>query len=244
VAEEKKSLFERYVPVVVPAATLIATLFLQHQRPVALGLVALAFIALALSAFPWILRKVREHRASTYEREVVKDAMAEVGRYVRKFVELTDIQTNDSIDAVVFGNLCGRNDANYNTLHVIEPIVFDELCEQLNSRVLERGASYEELRATVEELTYLVNTFCRYLIGPIYEQVPTRLTPGVLALYTPQIGGELIQYRERFTAFRDSYADFLKELEVKLPRPLGLGFYVAGPKPLKSLTGGKTIAQL
>ncbi len=242
--DEKKSLFERYVPVVVPLAALIATLFFQHQRSVALGLIALAFASVAMSSFPWFLRKGREDRVKRREKQVVKVAMAEIGRHVRKFAQLTNLQTTDSINYIVFGNLCGSNDANYNSLHVSMPNMFDELCKQLSSRVAIRSASYEELRATVDEFNYLVSSFCRYLICPIYEQVPTRLTPEVLARYTPQIEDELIQYRERFTSFKDSYCDFLRELEEKLPRPLGLGCWFAGPKTLKSFTGGKPTADL
>ncbi len=107
-----------------------------------------------------------------------------------------------------------------------------------------RDSSYKSLRATVNEFNFLVSSFCRYLVDPVYEQVPTRLTPEVLARYTPQVEGELIQYRERFVSFKDSYSDFLRELEERLPRPLGLGCYIQGPKPLKGLPGGKTIAQL
>jgi hypothetical protein len=244
VTDEKKSLFERYGPVVVSLAALVTTLFFQHQRSVALALIALAFAALGMSAFPWFLRKVRERRVSRREKQVVNVAMSEIARHIRKFAQLTNLQTTDSIDYIVLGNLCGRNDDLYNSLHVVVPNIFDELCGQLNRRVAERGARYEELRATVDEFNYLISSFCRYLICPIYERVPTRLTPDVRVRYTQQIEDELIQYRERFTSFKDAYSDFLRELEEKLPRPLGLGSYFQGPKPLKSVTGPKTIAQL
>jgi hypothetical protein len=239
VTDEKKSLFERYMPVVVPFAALIATLFFQHQRSVALGLIALAFASLALSTFPWFLRKVRERRVNRREKEVAKVAIAEISRHIRKFAQFTNLQTTDSLFAIVFGNLCGSNDAHYKSLHIIPPNIFDELCAQLSSRVADRGDSYQALRATVDEFNYLVSSFCGYLADPIYEQVPTRLTPEVLARYTPQIEGQLIRYRERFFSFLDPYLEFLRELEQNLPRPLGLGCYIEGPKPLKSLPGAK-----
>jgi hypothetical protein len=243
VTDEKKSLFERFTHFIVPAVAVVASLF-QQQRSLAWALVALAFVSLAMSTVPWLVRKFREYRVRQREKQVVKTAMAEISRYIRKFAQLTNLCTTDSIYSIVFGNLCGSNDGHYNSLHVTMPNIFDELCEQLSSRVAERGASYHQLRATVNEFNYLVNSFCRYLICPIYEQIPTRLTPDVLARYTPQIEAELIQYRERYNNFRDSYSEFLRELEEKLPRPLGLGCWLAGPIPLKSLAGGKTIAQL
>ncbi len=242
--DEKKSLFERYGPVAVSLAALVTTLFFQHQKPVALALVALAFAALAMSAFPWFLRKIRERRVNGREKRVSKVAMAEISRHIRKFAQLTNLQTTDSLFAIVFGNLCGSNDANYKSLHVIPPNIFDELCAQLSGRAADRGGSYQDLRATVNEFNYLVSSFCRYLTDPIYEQVPTRLTPEVQARYTPQIEGQLVRYRERFFSFLDPYLEFLRELEENLPRPLGLGCYIEGPKPLKSFTGGKTIGQL
>jgi hypothetical protein len=241
-ADEKKSVFERFSQFVVPLVVAVAALF-QHQRSIALALIAFGCLSLVVSTVPWFLGKFREHMVNRREKRVVKVAMAEIGRHVRKFAQLTNLQNTDAIYYIVFNNLCGSNMGYYDSLHVILPNIFAELCEQLSSRVADRDTSYKSLRATVNELTYLVSSFCRYLVDPVYEEVPTRLTPEVLARYTPQVEGELIQYRERFVSFKDSYTDFLRELEEKLPRPLGLGCYIQGPKPLKGLAGGKTIAQ-
>jgi hypothetical protein len=192
VTDEKKSFFERYVPVVVPLAALVATLFFQHQRSVALGLIALAFASLAMSMFPWFLTKVRECRVNRREKQLVEVAMSDISRHIRKFAQLANLQNTDAFYYIVFNNLCGSNMSYYESLHIILPNIFAELCEQLTSRVAERDSSYKALRSTVNEFNYLVSSFCRYLADPVYEQVPTRLTPEVLTRYTPQVEGELI----------------------------------------------------
>jgi hypothetical protein len=243
VSDEKKNLFERFSQFVLPLVVAVAALF-QHQRSVALALIGFGCLSLVVSTVPWFLVKVREHTVKRREKQMAKAAMVEIGRHVRKFAQLTNLQNTDAIYYIVFNNLCGSNMGCYESLHVILPNIFAELCEQLSGRIADRDSSYKSLRATVNEFTYLVSSFCRYLVDPVYEQVPTRLMPEVLARYTPQVEGELIQYRERFVSFKDSYSDFLRELEERLPRPLGLGCYIQGPKPLKGLPGGKTIAQL
>ena len=49
--EEKKSIFERFAQFVVPVVVAVTALF-QQQKSVGLGLVALAFVLLALSTAP------------------------------------------------------------------------------------------------------------------------------------------------------------------------------------------------
>jgi hypothetical protein len=248
VSDEKKSTFERFSQLVVPSVVAVATMFFQHQRTVALALIAFGCLSLVLSTFPWLAKRYREHRLKRRETGIVKVALVNISRHIRKFAQFTDLNTTDAVNGIVFGSLCGNNMAHYEGLHITEPRVFDDLREQLSSRVTlqaaERTPSYDALRMTVEEFSYLVSSFCRYILNPLYEQVPTKLTGELRGRYSPQIQGELIQFRERFVSFLNSYTEFLRELEEHLPRPLGLGCYIHGPKPLQILQGGKTITEL
>jgi hypothetical protein len=67
----------------------------QHQKSVALGLVALAFASLALSEFPWLLRKIRERGVNRLEKRLVKVAMSNIARHIRKFAQLTGLQVRN-----------------------------------------------------------------------------------------------------------------------------------------------------
>ena len=246
--DEKKSIFERFSQFVVPLVVAVAAMFFQHQRTVALALIALGCLSLAVSTFPWLAHRFGERRLKRRETEVVKVALINIGRHVRKFAQFTDLNTRDGVNGIVFGDLCGNNMGHYEGLHILEPRLFDDLREQLSNRVAlrsaERKPSYDALRMTVDEFSYLASSFCRYILNPIYEQVPTKLTDELRGRYTPQIQSELIQLRERFVIFLSSYTEFLRELEEHLPRPLGLGWYIQGPKPLQILQGAKTIAEL
>jgi hypothetical protein len=245
--EEKKSLFERYAQTIVPAAAAIATVFFHNQKSVAIGLITLALVSLALSTIPWLAKKLRQLRLARQEGRRVAAAMVEMGRYVRKFTELAGIQNTDTLYYIVFHYLCGANGTWHGSLELAPAKMFFDLSEQLVSRYAERvreGARYEDLRATVEELNYVVSSFCSYYARPVYEKVPAKLRPELNQQYTPLVEQGLVQYRERLVAFLDSYGDFLKELDQRLRRPLGLGSYFEGPKPLtKSLPEAKAILQ-
>jgi len=248
VSDEKKSIFERFSQFVVPLVVAVAAMFFQHQRTVALALIGFGCLSLVVSTFPWLAKRYRKHRLKQRETEVVKVALGNISRHVRQFSQFTDLNTTDAVNGIVFGSLCGNNMAHYGGLRIVEPRIFNDLREQLSSRVAlrtaERNPSYQALRMTVEEFSYLVSAFCRYVLNPIYEQVPTKLAGELRGRYSLQIQGELIQFRERFVSFLSSYTEFLRELEERLPRPLGLGYYIQGPKPLQILHGGKMIAEL
>jgi hypothetical protein len=243
--EEKKSLFERYAQFIVPGAVAVATMF-QKQKSVALALIGLGFVSLAASTVPWLLKKLRQRKLALQERRQTATAMVDMGRYVRKFNELAGIQNTDTLHYVVFHYLCGTNGTWHASLELAPAKMFFDLCEILTSRYSERvrrGASYEDLRATVEELNNIVSSFCSYYARPIYEKVPGKLRPELAKQYTPLVEEGLVQYRERLVAFLASYGDFLKELDQSLRRPLGLGFYFEGPKPLKALSEAKAVLQ-
>jgi len=246
--EEKKNLLERYAQTLVPAAAVVATLFFQKQRSVALGLIALGLVSFAASTVPWVRKKVRQRRLAHQEKLQAATSMTEMGRYVRKFVELAGIENTDTLHYIVFSYLCGSNGSWHGSLGLAPAKLFKDLSEQLADRYAERlrrGPSYEDLRATVEELNYLVSSFCSDYANLVYEKVPGQLRPELTRQYTPLVEGGLIKFRERVVvSFLDPYSDFLKELDAKLARPLGLGSYFEGPKPItKSLPEVKAVLQ-
>jgi hypothetical protein len=246
-SEEKKSLFERYAQFIVPVVVAVASVF-PKQKSVALSLVALAFVSLAASTVPWLLKQLKQRRLAHRERLQVVAATTEIGRYVRKFKELSGIQNNDTLHYIIFSNLCGCNGGWHGSLELAPAQIFAALSEQLGNRYtarMGRGGSYENLKATVEELNYLVSSFCDYYAKPIYEKVQGQLRPELAMQYTPLVERGLIQFRERLVGFLGSYSDFLKELDEKLARPLGLGWYFEGPKPLtKAIPEARILSQL
>jgi len=78
-----------------------------------------------------------------------------------------------------------------------------------------------------------------YVVCPVYEKVPLKLSPELLNIYnTSSLERDLIQFRERYDRFLGSYMDFLKSLDRKLTRrlePAPFGYYFERPKPLASL---------
>lgn len=229
--QEKKSIFERFTQVVLPLVVAVAALF-QQQRSVALALIGLAFASLALSTAPWVFQKIRHWRATRREKLVVAAAMKDLGRHVRKFGQLTSIQTTDTLHHLVFTNLCGSNMDHYQSLHLPPGMFFDELAKQLSTRMTVRAANYEALQASVKEFSYLISAFCGYYASPIYEQVPGKLSPKTAWRYSPHVEKGLIEFRERLVSFLGAYMDFLRELDEKLTRPLAMGYYFQGPPPL------------
>jgi len=244
--EEKKSLFERYAQFIVPGAVAVATMF-QKQKSVALALIGLGFASLAASAAPWVRKRFRQRRLAVAEKLQAAAAMVDMGRHIRKFKELAGIQNTDTLHWIVFHYLCGSNGTWHGSLELAPAKMFFDLSEQLASRYaqrMSRGASYEALRATVDELNYIVSSFCSYYARPVYEKVSGKLQPELSKQYTPLVEEGLIQYRERLVAFLGSYGDFLKELDEKLDRPLRLGSYFESPKPItKSLPQLKPVLQ-
>jgi hypothetical protein len=245
-SEEKKSLFERYAQFVVPVVVAVASVF-PKQKSVALSLVALAFVSLAASVIPWLLKKLKRRRLDRQERSQAAAAMAEIRRYIRKVTELTGSQNTDTLYYIVFNYLCGANGMWYGSLELAPAKMFVNLSELLNSRYSERmrgEANYQDLRATVEELNNIVSSFCNYYANPVYERIPEKIRPELEKQYTPLVTEGLIKYRERLIGFLDAYGDFLKELDQELAQPLGLGSYFEGPKPLKGVSEPKMISQL
>lgn len=81
------------------------------------------------------------------------------------------------------------------------------------------------------EFNSLIRNFGSFLVCPLYQQVPTKLSLEMLKVYNTQgVDDDLIQFRERYVKFIGDYQDFLKGLDRKLQQGLNLGYYFECPK--------------
>lgn len=134
---------------------------------------------------------------------------------------------------IVFSKLCQSNPADFDNLHLVSPMLFCEFWEHLRNRVDATKPSVGALGATILEFNSFVAIFCRYLACPLYDRMPSKLSPEMLTVCMRQgVEKDLIQFRERFVRFLDDYEDFLKDTNRKLPQPINLGYYFERSKPL------------
>ncbi len=144
--------------------------------------------------------------------------------------------SNDTLYSIVFSRLCESHEARFEALRLAPPQLFAAFSKVLAERTDERKPSIDVLRQSISEFNSLVGLYCCYIVCPLYDKVPLKLTPEVLNVYNGQgLEKALIQFRERYDGFLGSYMDFLKRLDRKLPCPLEpvpFGYYFERPKPI------------
>jgi hypothetical protein len=229
----KRSLFELLLQVGVPATVSIVLVFRQ-ERSVALGLVAAIFLSLGISFAPAVIRAIRRAGLDRKEKLTITKAQEDLNRHIRKFEHLVSTRTANNLHHIVTDSLCQNNAANYAGLFSAPATLFSDLEEQLISRMNERKPSFKALRDSIWEFTFIVSEFSRQFVCPVYENVPRKLSTETLRSYNTHVQNDLIQFRERYIAFLDAYADFLRDLDQTLPRPIQLGYFFERPKPVQS----------
>jgi hypothetical protein len=136
---------------------------------------------------------------------------------------------------VVFGWLCQSNISHFESLHLPPPQLFADFSRILATRTDKRKPSREVLKQSIAKFN-LVGPYRSYVVCSVCDQVPLKLWPEVLSIYTTNnLASDLIQFRVRFDGFLGRYMDFLKGLGCKLGHPLGpppFGYYFARPNPL------------
>jgi hypothetical protein len=246
--ESKQSLFERFAKLIVPVAATVGVFFQQKQQTVALSLVALAVTSLLVGEVPKLRARLKERRAKKDEEMVAALALDEVKGWIHKLLEFTSTQTSDAFYGIVWSRLCQSNTANFESLHIPPLQLFADFSRILATRTEERKPSREVLKQSIAEFNSLVGLYSSYVVCPVYDQVPLKLKPEILSIYSMNdIASDLIQFRERFDAFLGNYIDFLKALDRKLAHPLEpqpFGYYFARPKPLASLKTQTTVSPI
>ena len=234
--ESKESLFERFTKLIVPLVATVGVFFQQKQKTVALSLVALAVISLLVGEVPKLRAQLKERRARKDEERAAALALDDLKGWLHRFLEFTTTQTTDAFYGIVFGKLCQTNINHFESLHIPPLQLFADFSRILTQRTDERKPSIEVLKQSVDEFNSLVGLYSNYVVCPVYDQVPSKLKPEVLTIYTANnLASDLIQFRERFDGFLGNYTDFLKGLDRKLANPLEpkpFGYYFARPKPL------------
>lgn len=232
----KRSVFEWFTQIAVPLVATIAAFFRQEQRAVALSLIALAVVSLLVSSVPRIRGWLKERRLRKNEEALAETALDDLKNWIHKFLEFANTENSDALYNIVFSRLCQSNWANFEVLHLAPPQLFADFSKLLARRTDERKPSIEVLRQAVSEFNSLVGLYSRYIVCPVYDKVPLKLSPEILQVYNALcLEKDLIQFRERYDRFLGSYMDFLKSLDRKLPRPLEpehFGYYFERPKPL------------
>ncbi len=238
-SESKRSVFEWFTQLAVPLVATIGAFFQQKQRLVALGLIALAVISLLVSGIPKLRAWLKERRLRKKEKAIAETALDELKNWIHKFREFCNTENSDALYAIVFGRLCQSNAAHFELLHLGPPQLFADFSRLLAGRTDERKPSPEVLKQSVSEFNSLVELYSSYVVCPVYEKVPLKLSPQLLNIYnTFNLERDLIQFRERYDRFLGSYMDFLKSLDRKLTHrlePAPFGYYFERPKPLASL---------
>ncbi len=228
----KRSVFEWCTQIIVPVLATIAIFFQLQQRIVALSLVALAVISLLVSVVPQARRMLKQRRLRENEESIAGIAFDDLKSRIHKFGDFVNMQCNDTLQYIIFNGLCGCNGTHYDSLNLLPGQFVAEIYELLRNRTDKKKPSLDALRDSVMEFNSLVGGFCRWIACPVYDRIPSQLPPDLAKAYTQNVQRDLIQFRERFAAFLEGYTDFLKDLDRKLPNPLGLGFYFQRPKPL------------
>lgn len=238
-SDEPKSLFEKFTQRIVPLVATMVAVF-QQQKSVALGLIGLAIVSLLISEVPTLWAWLKKRSARKREQKTAAQALDELKVWIHKFLEFTSTQTSDAFHSIVFSRLCESRQEYFESLHIPPLQLFCDFSRVLAARTDERKPSREVLKLSIEEFNSLVGLYSTYCVCPIYDKVPLKLRPEVLAIFNKNnVAAELIQFRERFDRFLGSYMDFLKALDHKLsepfePRPFG--YYFERPKPLSLIT--------
>jgi hypothetical protein len=243
----KRGFFEWFTQLLVPLAALVATIaviFQQKPRTIALSLIGVAFLSLLISEGPKANRSFKQWKVRRRQQAVSATAFEDLKGRIHKFEQLASTRRNDTLYLIVYNNLCQSSPADFDNLHLVPPLLFFEFWEHLRNRVDATKPSSVALGATILEFNSFVGHYCRYLACPLYDRMPSKLSPEMLNVYIRQgVEKDLIQFRERFVRFLDDYEDFLKETDRRLPFPLNAGYYFERPKPL-TLLGMQTQASL
>jgi hypothetical protein len=224
------------LPILAIVATLVAPLRFSGSllRWLVLGLVALALLSILIGVAPRIWRWFAQQRAQRREQPVCIEGLNELRDYIGEFEACVSTRRSDTLNAIVFGKLCGSTQVTFDSLGLAPPQIFSEFWEQIQSRASSQSPNFMALYRSVSEFNTLVVNLYRYTARPLYEIVPAKLKFELTRVYQQQgVEDDLTLYRERFNKFMIDYGNFLKKLDKRLPQPLNLGYPFQLLNPLK-----------
>jgi hypothetical protein len=234
--QSKRTVFEFFAQVAVPLVSTILAIQ-EKQRIIAVGLIVLAVVSSLVSGIPKLRGWLKGRKQRKYERLQAAIALNDLKERIHKFLEFSTDQRDDALYGLVFSRLCGSHNARFDALRLGPPQMFADFAKVLALRTDERKPSMEVLKQSIDEFNSLAGMFSRYMVCPVYEQIPEKLPPELRERYhTEKLEKEFIQFRERYDRFVESYLDFTKTLDRKyaLDRS-GMGYfwsYIDRPKPL------------
>jgi hypothetical protein len=234
--KSKSTVFEFFAQVAVPLVSTILAIQ-EKQKKIAVGLIVLAVVSSLVSGIPKLRSWLKGRKQRKQERLAATVALDDLRERIHKFLEFSTNQRDDALYGLIFSRLCGSNGARFDGLRLGPPQMFADFSRVLALRTDERKPSLEVLKQTIDEFNSLAGMFSRYVVCPVYEQIPGKLPPELLERYhTEKLEKEFIQFRERYDRFLESYLDFTKSLDRKydLDRS-GMGYfwrYIERPKPL------------
>lgn len=207
---KKPTPFDLLTKLIIPGLALAAVIVaqLQQQQRMVWALVAVFFASLAFYLYSPVrdvvtrgVNRVRDDRATTR-------ALPEFRRFVRTFGEFVDLPTHriDTLDALVFSELCQNNSGNLEKLRLAPSSPFSKWCHYLKARVEQEKGDFSTFRDTMSEFNYLVSLYAQHCVMPIFERFPQELRH----LLTARAKSSLESFRERFVRFLDNYEDFRK----------------------------------
>jgi hypothetical protein len=197
------------------------------------GVALLALLILLIDEAPKARGFFKRRKLRRNERAVSATAFEELKGFIHRFEDFVNVNHGETLQRIVFGKLCESFPARYFSLNIAPAQIFGEFWEQLRNRTDRQEPSSEALRQAVLEFNSLIRNFGSFLVCPLYQQIPMKLSPEMLKVYNTQgVDDDLIQFRERYVKFIGDYQDFLKGLDRKLQQGLNLGYYFECPKPV------------
>jgi len=234
--QSKRTVFEFFAQVAVPLVSAILAIQ-EKQRIIAVGLIVLAVVSSLVSGIPKLRVWLKGRKQRKYERLQAAVALDDLKERIHKFLEFSTNQRDDALYGLVFSRLCGSHNARFDALRLGPPQMFADFSRVLALRTDDRKPSMEVLKQSIDEFNSLAGMFSRYMVCPLYEQIPEKLSSELLENYNKQgLEKEFIQFRERYDRFVESYLDFTKTLDRKYAADRsGMGYfwsYIERPKPL------------
>lgn len=241
--DKKRGTFDVVTQLVLP---LISTAFValpvaRQHLTVTLSLLCVAVLSLLVSQLPRFLKWRRDRIEQKKQQSISLEALDQLTGLIQKFDDFVNISRSDGFYDIIFRKLCGANQSYTDELIPIPWQIFAGMLEHLKIRIAQENNT-SSLRRYTLEFNSIVGWYSTYVVCPVYRRVPEKLSRQLLGTYlSQQLETDLIQYRERFDRFLESYSDFLRELDRKLTPPLNVGYHFDKPQPIKSVQLSDTI---
>ncbi len=224
--------FETLTKLILPALSLVASIvaLLRDQRLLAWLLGAAFMVSLAMSFYPVIIPKIKRVRNRRRDDRRAREAVPTFLKLQRRFEYFVGYPSHhtDTLHEILLSDLCNRNVAALDLVHLLPAHIFTDLCYGIEHRMGREVATLDDLLDVIREVNMMVGWFCGYCTQPVFDRFP----PELRSLLTDKARSSLEAFRERFVNFIDDYAEFLKDFDESLTKHVIQGSYFPRPKPL------------